>query len=567
QGVQYALARGLWLALVLLLAAIIAVDVYVHRARAIAEVIRLRGAWYGLAGVVVLAMLGTRRRWLDALDKRFFRERYDAERILKDVAVELRQAQDPRDAVALVARQISEAVQPRFIVPLEAAEGETELRPVAEGPWAGPNGARLPADHGRVAADLRLPVASRLVALAAAIGAPLELSPDQDAWIARHLPPDEALWVAEHAVELLVPVTMSAARPVMLALGARRSEEPYARRDIALLQAVAANLALVLERGLPPVAAAAGEITGEEPAALAECPTCARCFDTTLARCPDDGALLLSSDLPAVLDGRYRLVERLGAGGMGTVYAAHDEALDRVVAVKVLAPHLVGTPGAAQRFQREARTAAGFTHPHVVTIHDFGVTERGRAFLVMERLEGSTLRDAIAREGGLAPADACRIVSEVCEVLEAAHARGLVHRDLKPENIFLARTGREEGVVKVLDFGIAKAVAQATDVPTATATGVIVGSVAYMAPEQWRGEPVDRRWDLWALAVVAFEMLTGTRPSTTSTAASISPEAPARGRLSEATDRFFTAALSPDAHVRPQDAREFASRFAEACRP
>jgi serine/threonine-protein kinase len=216
--------------------------------------------------------------------------------------------------------------------------------------------------------------------------------------------------------------------------------------------------------------------------------------------------------LPRLLEGRYRLERRLGRGGMGTVYSASDTELERRVAVKVIREDLVGSAEAAERFRQEARVAASFAHPNVVTIHDFGVADGTRAFLVMELLGGATLREALRPQKSFATAQVLSILRDVCAALEAAHRRQLVHRDLKPENIFLVRSERGD-IAKVLDFGIAKFLSTATQQRTAdTAPGALLGTPRYMSPEQWLDQQPLPAWDLWALAVVAYEMLTAAHP-------------------------------------------------------
>jgi serine/threonine protein kinase len=249
---------------------------------------------------------------------------------------------------------------------------------------------------------------------------------------------------------------------------------------------------------------------------------------------------------------------------MGVVYAAADRALDRDVAVKVLRDELAADIRAAERFEREARLAARFSHPNVITVHDFGVAA-GRAFLVMELLTGITLRDELEREGRLDPHRVLNVLGPLCSAIEAAHRRHLVHRDLKPENIFLARS---EGVEtpKVLDFGISK-VSSATAAGLAAgaaASSVLVGTPEYMAPEQLRGEEVRPAWDIWALAIMAHEMLAGHRPVPSGIGASGSaaswPFVPDRVAVGEPDSRvrsFFVRALSIDPSPRPATAREF----------
>jgi serine/threonine protein kinase len=212
--------------------------------------------------------------------------------------------------------------------------------------------------------------------------------------------------------------------------------------------------------------------------------------------------------VPRVLATRYRLDRRLGRGGFGTVYSGFDTALDRAVAVKMIRDDLLTDPDVARRFQREARLAAAFVHPNVVTVYDFGMTTAARAFLVMELLEGATLRDAL-RQDRFSPSRALAVMRGVCAAIDAGHRRQLLHRDLKPDNIILVRQGDGE-TAKVLDFGIAKTLTDARD--TVSEAGRLVGTLRYMAPAQLRGEEGDSSSDVWALGVIAYEMLTGAHP-------------------------------------------------------
>jgi serine/threonine protein kinase len=217
---------------------------------------------------------------------------------------------------------------------------------------------------------------------------------------------------------------------------------------------------------------------------------------------------------PGARLGPYEIVSALGAGGMGEVYRARDTKLGREVAIKVVGESFTHDPERVARFQGEAQLLAALNHPHIATIHGLEETA-GRQFLVMELVEGDTLAERL-KTGPIPVAEALRIARQVADALQAAHEKGIIHRDLKPANIALTA----EGQVKVLDFGLAKALeaASAGDVsasPTlslaATHAGVILGTAAYMAPEQARGKPVDKRSDIWAFGCVLYEMLTGTR--------------------------------------------------------
>ena len=211
--------------------------------------------------------------------------------------------------------------------------------------------------------------------------------------------------------------------------------------------------------------------------------------------------------------GPYEIQSPVGAGGMGEVYRARDTRLDRVVAIKVLPGHLASDPQLRERFDREAKAISSLNHPHICALYDVGQQD-GIDFLVMEYLDGETLADRLVR-GRLPLTEALPIARQMADALEAAHDRGIVHRDLKPANIAIT----SDGNVKVLDFGLAKANAAAdvghdlSNSPTimTTTPGMIVGTAAYMSPEQANGREADRSSDVWAFGCVLFEMLTGHR--------------------------------------------------------
>jgi eukaryotic-like serine/threonine-protein kinase len=205
-----------------------------------------------------------------------------------------------------------------------------------------------------------------------------------------------------------------------------------------------------------------------------------------------------------MLAGRYRLEEHIASGGMAAVWRAHDEVLARTVAVKLLHDHLSADEAFRERFRREAISAAKLTHPHVVGLYDTGSDDE-RVWLVMEFVAGQTLRDLLDEEGSLPPERACAIGERVARALAYAHRRGLVHRDVKPANILIGTDGQ----VKVADFGIAKAEESGDDL---TRTGMVLGTAAYVAPEQLRAHPLDGRADQYGLACVLYEALAGQPP-------------------------------------------------------
>jgi eukaryotic-like serine/threonine-protein kinase len=254
-----------------------------------------------------------------------------------------------------------------------------------------------------------------------------------------------------------------------------------------------------------------------------------------------------------VLGGRYTLLAVLGTGGMATVWRARDEMLGRDVAVKILSPQHAADPGFLARFEDEARHAAAVSHPRLVTVFDCGV-ENGTPFIVMELVAGRTVRQVLDETGALPPWQAVAIAAAVCEGLEAAHAAGLVHRDITPANVVL--NGAE---VKILDFGIARADATRA----ATAAGTVVGTVAYLSPEQASGRPADPRSDLYSLGCVLFEMLTGRPPFTADSAVGLAyrqvhddPGLPSAWRpgLPPRLDQLTARLLAKDPASRPATA-------------
>ena len=193
------------------------------------------------------------------------------------------------------------------------------------------------------------------------------------------------------------------------------------------------------------------------------------------------------------------------------MYRATDVSLNREAAVKMIRDEFFADRKAIDKFRRESQLTGSLAHPNVVTVYDFGVEAGQRVFLVMELLEGITLRQELQTKKRLGAARTLELFGGICAGVGAAHAQGLIHRDLKPENIFLSQKDVSE-VVKITDFGIAKALPQSADETRDTITGVVVGTMKYMSPEQLRGRSASPRWDLWALAVIAYEALCGCAP-------------------------------------------------------
>jgi serine/threonine protein kinase len=272
------------------------------------------------------------------------------------------------------------------------------------------------------------------------------------------------------------------------------------------------------------------------------------------------------------IDGKYRLDEMLGAGGMGTVYQATRLLIGDTVAVKLLHPQQVADTQAVERFRREAQAAARLKHHNAVTIYDFGVSDDGVVYLVMELVEGRSLRDIIKQQGPLTPTAAAEIFTQACAALDEAHRQNIIHRDVKPDNIMINTT--PNGLrVKVLDFGIAKLRDLATTASSLTQTGSVVGTPHYMSPEQCMGEELDHRSDIYSLGVVLYEALTGILPFNSPTSAAIvvqqvtQPPPPLRSinmSVSPAVEAVVLRALEKPRNARPQTAGAMAQELSAA---
>jgi serine/threonine-protein kinase len=269
----------------------------------------------------------------------------------------------------------------------------------------------------------------------------------------------------------------------------------------------------------------------------------------------------MSYEPGSVLAGRYRLTERVATGGMGEVWRAVDETLGRDVAVKMLRPDSSVESGFAERFRAEARHMGGLTHPNIGTVHDFGDDE-GTAYLVMEYLEGEPLSTIISDDAPLDPQRVSDILFQVASALQAAHDAGVIHRDVKPANIMVDA----DGYAKLTDFGISRALSEAP----LTQTGEVLGTPHYLSPEQAQGQPANALSDVYALAVVGYEMITGERPFagdsmvTTALAHVSSPVPPLPEGVPDPLATTVMAALAKDPGQRPQSAAEFAESLRSA---
>ncbi|HWA75810.1 MAG TPA: serine/threonine-protein kinase [Polyangiaceae bacterium] len=278
-----------------------------------------------------------------------------------------------------------------------------------------------------------------------------------------------------------------------------------------------------------------------------------------------------------ILDGQFEVLEKIGTGGMGSVYKASQPAMNRMVAIKILHPKLAGRKDLTSRFRREARAMSQLTHPNTVKVFAFGeLEEDGSLYIVMEHLEGKNLNQTVRREGPLAVERALPILIQVCGALQEAHDLGIVHRDLKPENIFLSRQGGIADYPKVLDFGLAKVTERQMQPGSIILTqeGMVFGTPEFMSPEQAQGRTLDARSDIYSLAVILYELLTGKLPFSARTPMEYiqkhvtEPVIPFAERVPErkfppGLEAVIVKALAK----RPEDRYQTAADFAEALRP
>ncbi len=312
-----------------------------------------------------------------------------------------------------------------------------------------------------------------------------------------------------------------------------------------------------------------------------QCPTCKAVLEPGVRFCPNDGTPLTETAaatkgaatptggrpggsvilaLPTVVGGRYKLIEIRGGGGMAKVYKAEDQTLQRVVAVKLINPELRSEPEFDARFQREARIASQLQDPHIVAVHDFGFDPTLGPFLVMEYLEGQSLRERLATGGPLPLKAAIQISGQIMLALMHAHDRGIVHRDIKPDNIFLMSQSGVRMHARILDFGIARILR--SDDPSQgmalTSPGAVLGTPRYMSPEQLAGQTLDARSDIFSAALVIYESLTGQLPYVSGKKLSeLCPEA------TPVLQDLLEHCLKPAASDRPQTAVEVYLRLQE----
>ena len=317
-----------------------------------------------------------------------------------------------------------------------------------------------------------------------------------------------------------------------------------------------------------------------------ECPACQTPVDASQRFCPKCGALQPSAEaapgsaadpmVGSILGGRYRIVKLLGEGGMGAVYVGEQQMGTKVrkVAVKTLHPHLSKDPKVKARFQREVGTIAELEHPNTIQVYDFGTTDEGLLYLVMEFVDGTNVADILEKNGAMDIGRVEKIMTQVCGSLEEAHSRGIVHRDLKPENVVLTERAGTKDFVKVLDFGIAKrSNEEDKQEQKLTQQGMVLGTPPYMSPEQFTGQPIDKRSDIYSLGVMMYEMICGRLPFDANTAwewatqhMTVPPHAlestPNGAKVPPRMKAAIMKALEKNKENRWSSVREFADAFA-----
>jgi len=520
RALQYLLARYVVMALAALPFAGLLVHLYRHRSEPVGELLTGAGGLFFMATTALgLLAFRTRGRLLAAIDRRFFREQYDARRILSDLVRQSRSAESPEGLAALLEQKIDQALHLDSIAVLLLDAPSQSYR--------------SPSARSRPLAR-RAPLAS----LATGSSHPLEVDLEAfDATLAR-LPEEDRGWLADGGFRLLLPLLASDGSPLgLVCLGGKRSELPFTGEDRTLLADIATSGSMALEHLVMRSSAALGEsgdsrtasehgwaaAVPDEPAG--ECPACFRLHPSAALSCADCDAPLTPARVPYVLHGKFRMDRRVGAGGMGVVYQASDLLLDRTVAIKTL-PRL--SPERSLRMRREARAMAAVADPALALI--FGAeTWRGTPMLVLEFLEQGNLADRLAR-GRLPVAETLALGARLAGALEVLHRAGILHRDIKPSNIGFSGAG----AAKLLDFGLARMLESEREErgggggPDAeggglsgedtltrtlrTSAGHLIGTPLYMSPEATLGHSPDPSFDLWGLCLVLYEAIAGRHP-------------------------------------------------------
>jgi eukaryotic-like serine/threonine-protein kinase len=512
RALQYLLARYSVLTVVAIPIAAFLAYFYVHRGESLNELASGPQVPFLVSVIAVgVAALNYHRRLLDAIDRRFFREQYDARRILTLLVDRIRSIKESAALANLVSREIDLALH---------LEGISLM-------VLDPRSSMLTDPRNRAR---KLDAGSALARAVSDVSDPLEVDLESPQSPLLKLPEKERHWLVDGAFRLLVPILARDGTLLgLVGLGEKKSGLPFLREDRELLHAIASSAAWVLELEQEPSlphlwqVPTVSPLEPMAPTELArECPNCGALHPSYTVFCSSCSRKLELSRVPFVLPGKFRFERRIAIGGMGVVYQGSDLALGRQVAIKTLRSV---SPEDAMRLRREARTAAAVSHPHLAPVYGME-TWKGTPMLVMELLEGGTLAQRVFRQG-LPAVETVELGIAMAEALAQLHAADILHRDIKPSNIGYTK----DGVPKLMDFGIARVIFELREeeglededdpdlIPTVAVWPAggesgdfrhcFVGTLSYLSPEALRGDPADASFDLWGLCVVLYECLLG----------------------------------------------------------
>jgi len=512
RGLQYLLAKNALRLLLILPILGIVWNIAANPSRKLDEILLQNSFGFYLfillAGALVLINRFGLHEWID---RRFFREQYNQEKVLRELTVAVKDSDSLTKLSRLVSSKIQSALHPENVYLFfrdDAHQSDFSLGYSTDAKSETSSNLKLAAES---------PLLRFMQRQREAIDFPFKESGD--------LPPRESVWLRSIGANLLVPMHGTDQKLAgFFSLGEKKSEIPYTGRDKELLETLAQQIALVHENlNLKDRVRREQKIKTEVLSRfdegninlLKECPKCGKCFDRTDEKCDEDNfELTFSLPVERTIENRYRLEKSIGKGGMGAVYDATDLRINRQVAVKILSGAMFGNRDALRRFEREAQTAGRLHHHNIVTIFDYGVLSTEGAFLVMELVCGESLGAVLKREGKLDLATVNGWFSQILEGVEAAHKAGIVHRDLKPENVFVSKNETGDARLCILDFGLARLSETEFAAGNVTVPGTVIGTFGYMPPEQLRGEKVDERTDLFAVAVMIYEAIHGAKPFT-----------------------------------------------------
>jgi eukaryotic-like serine/threonine-protein kinase len=549
RSLRYVLARRMLQIILILPFLGLMLPVVTHPDRTLAEILRQASS---VVNLVLLALIGLslkyRRQMRVWLERRFFREAYLQEVILRRLIASIKELDSVDQISKLACDELDSALHPKWLYLCQ---------------WKG-EANELTVTTASAAGAMRMEGFSR----DAILGLLKACKEARECALPSGGNAGENTSQAERV--LVIPVTTSNWNEGgALVLGERKSEEPYTESDRNLLDAVVGAMSIAFENlrlkkrvdeGLREKREVLARLDRDGINLLKECPACGACFDSSDGACSVDGtALAFTLPVERTVAKRYRLMHRIGKGGMGVVFDATDLNLSRTVALKVMTSHLFGDQTALRRFEREARILAHLNHPNIVAIHDFGRLGGEGAYLVMERVGGASWRTELRTLGRIPPATAAAWIDQLLGGLNAAHQAGIVHRDLKPENVIVASV--ENGyLIKILDFGVAREGPQhSSSAGTLTDTGVVMGTVAYMSPEQIRGEQADARSDIFSVGIMTIEVLTGALPER-------GPGGTIRNAGPAALHQVLARCLADDRNQRYSCVSEMQPEFVEALR-